>query len=113
MYLGVFGSALKLLWESLKIEFQVDFDLWLPRVLWVFDIFTVFWDTQAALGSFKANPPFPDVTYFVLFLWFLDLLESYQLQNLELFYSLLIWPVLVVQFSFEFLINDAAWEEEV
>ena len=23
----------------------------------------VFWDTQAALGSFKANPPFPDIKY--------------------------------------------------
>ena len=60
MSLGVLWAALKLLRESLKIEFQVDFDLQLPGCLWVFDVFTVSKDTQAALGSSEANPPFPD-----------------------------------------------------
>ena len=47
-------------------------------------------------------------TYSTLFLKSLDPLESYQLQNLGPFYSLLMWPVFIVQFNFEFLINDAA-----
>jgi len=37
--------------------------LQLPGCLWVFDVFTVSKDTQAALGSSEANPPFPDGPY--------------------------------------------------